>query len=94
VKVHVPARENAIVNRLNKTKDEREVDHESERQARLKAEGQIRKAAAAEKKKQEQEIAKQREAEKHAKSYDTLFTEEAGYGVDKTDEYDPEEDFM
>jgi hypothetical protein len=44
----VPARENAIVNRLNKTKVEKEVDHEAERQARLKAEGRVKKAAAIE----------------------------------------------
>ncbi|EJU02960.1 cytoplasmic protein [Dacryopinax primogenitus] len=92
-RVHVAARENAIVNRLNKTKVEREVDHEAERQARLRVEGQARKAAAQEKKKQEAELAKTRAEEKQAKSYDTLFTEEAGYGVDK-EGYDPEEDFM
>ncbi|KZT59373.1 cytoplasmic protein [Calocera cornea HHB12733] len=92
-RVHVPARENAIVNRLNKTKVEREVDHEAERQARLKAEGQVRKNAALEKKKQEAELAKKRAEEKQSKSYDALFTEEAGYGVDK-EGYDPEEDFM
>ena len=44
----MPARENAIVNRLNKTKVEKEVDHEAERQARLKAEGRVKKAAAIE----------------------------------------------
>lgn len=47
-RIHVPARENAIVNRLNKTKLEKEVDHEAERQARLKAEGRVKKAAAIE----------------------------------------------
>ena len=46
--VHVPARENAIVNRLTKTKVEKEVDHEAERQVRLKAEGRVKKAAAIE----------------------------------------------
>lgn len=33
-----------IVNRLNKTKKEVEVDHESERQARLRVEGARKKA--------------------------------------------------
>lgn len=48
VEVHVVARENAVVNRLNKTKLEKEVDHEAERQARLKDEGRRKKAEATE----------------------------------------------
>ena len=46
--VHVSSRDNAIVNRLNKTKVEKEVDHEAERQERLKAEGRKKKAVAEE----------------------------------------------
>lgn len=46
--MHVSTRDNAIVNRLNKTKVEKEVDHEAERQERLKAEGRKKKAAAEE----------------------------------------------
>lgn len=46
--VYVQTRENAVVNRLNKTKIEREVDHEGERQARLKDEGRRKKAEAVE----------------------------------------------
>src|SRR5260221_9512435 len=34
--VHIPNRENAIVNRLNKTKVERVVDHEAEQIERVK----------------------------------------------------------
>lgn len=47
--VYVTKRENAIVNRLNKTKDERVVDHEQERIDRIKKENTIKRAAAAEK---------------------------------------------
>lgn len=47
--VHVEKRENAIVNRLNKTKVEREVNHEQERVDRLKVENAVKRAAAAEK---------------------------------------------
>lgn len=47
--VHVATRENVIVNRLNKTKVEREVDHEQERVDRVKRENAIKRAAAAEK---------------------------------------------
>jgi len=49
VAVHVPERINAIVNRLNKTKEERVVDHEQERTDRIKAESAVRRAAATEK---------------------------------------------
>ena len=45
----MPERQNPIVNRLNKTKVEKEVDHEQERIERLRAEAIQRKAAAAEK---------------------------------------------
>jgi hypothetical protein len=45
--VHVPKRENVIVNRLNKTKVERVVDHEAERIERVKSENAAKRAAAA-----------------------------------------------
>jgi len=44
--VYIQKRENAIVNRLNKTKVEREVDHEQERQERIKRENAVKRAAA------------------------------------------------
>ena len=44
--VYIQKRENVIVNRLNKTKVEREVDHEQERQERVKKENEIKRAAA------------------------------------------------
>jgi hypothetical protein len=47
--VHVPKRENPIVNRLSKTKEEREVDHEAERVERIKKENAVKRAAAAQK---------------------------------------------
>ena len=45
--VHVEKRENTIVNRLNKTKVERQVDHEQERIDRIKKENAAKRAAAA-----------------------------------------------
>ncbi len=47
--VYVAKRENVIVNRLNKTKVEREVDHEQERVDRVKKENAEKRAAAAQK---------------------------------------------
>lgn len=46
--VKISTRDNAIVNRLNKTKVEREVDHEAERQERQRAEGRKKKNEAIE----------------------------------------------
>ena len=43
----VRKRENPIVNRLNKTKVERQVDHEAERIERIKKENAVKRAAAA-----------------------------------------------
>lgn len=45
--MYVAKRENAIVNRLNKTKVEREVDHEQERVERVRREQQVKRAEAA-----------------------------------------------
>ncbi|KAF8349386.1 cytoplasmic protein [Amanita rubescens] len=76
IEVHVAKRENPIVNRLNKTKVEREVNHEQERVDRLKAEAAQKRAAATERRKAEQELTRAREAEKAAHSYDSLFNAE------------------
>ncbi|KAG8997942.1 hypothetical protein FRB90_012405 [Tulasnella sp. 427] len=80
-RIHVPQRENAIVNRLDKTKAERDVDHEQEKIDRQKAESAVRRAGAVEQKKAQQELARQRAAEKEAKSYDRLFE-----GMDEVDD--------
>lgn len=45
--VHIPKRENVIVNRLNKTKVERDVDHEQERVERIKKENAEKRVIAA-----------------------------------------------
>uniref|UniRef100_A0A0W0FRD4 Putative cytoplasmic protein n=1 Tax=Moniliophthora roreri TaxID=221103 RepID=A0A0W0FRD4_MONRR len=95
-RVHVPKRDNPIVNRLNKTKVEREVNHEQEKVDRIKKETAQRRAAAAEKKKADLELAQQREAEKAARSYDSLFNgeEEGDPDVPRKTGRELEEDFM
>jgi hypothetical protein len=45
--VHVETRQNPIVNRLNKTKVEKQVDHEQERIDRIKGENAVKRAATA-----------------------------------------------
>ncbi|OSX57211.1 hypothetical protein POSPLADRAFT_1050252 [Postia placenta MAD-698-R-SB12] len=99
-RVHVPKRENPIVNRLNKTKVERQVDHEQERIDRIKVESAVRRADAAQQKKAGAELAKAREYEKAARSYDTLFAaqeqdaEEEEVEAPKKSVREWEEDFM
>ncbi|EIW81558.1 cytoplasmic protein [Coniophora puteana RWD-64-598 SS2] len=93
-KVHVPKRENPIVNRLNKTKVEKEVDHENERIERIKKENAEKRVIAAQKKKVDADLAKQREAEKAARSYDSLFNGEEDEDVPKLMGKAIEEDFM
>ncbi|RDB14871.1 Coiled-coil domain-containing protein 25 [Hypsizygus marmoreus] len=93
-RVHVAKRENPIVNRLNKTKVEKVVDHEQEKVDRIKAESAIRRAQAAEKKKADAELARQREAEKAARSYDSLFNAEEDEDKPKKTGRELEEDFM
>jgi len=95
-RVHVETRQNPIVNRLNKTKVEKQVDHEQERIDRIKAENAVKRAAVAAKKKADAELARAREAEKAARSYDSLFNEEVDEDADaprKTGR-ELEEDFM
>ncbi|GJJ15437.1 hypothetical protein Clacol_009715 [Clathrus columnatus] len=93
LKNRLKERENVIVNRLNKTKVEKEVDHEQERVDRLKAEAATRRTEALARRKAEMELAKAREAEKAARSYDSLFSGEPEYNEDKTVK-ELEEDFM
>jgi len=67
------------VNRLNKTKEEREVDHEQERVDREKKESAERKAAALKQRKEAEELAKKYAEEKASRDYSVL-------DVDPTDE--------
>lgn len=46
--MYIATRENAIVNRLNRTKKVLEVDHEADLVARLKEEGRVKRLQATE----------------------------------------------
>ncbi|KAG8214939.1 cytoplasmic protein, partial [Butyriboletus roseoflavus] len=93
-RIHVPKRENPIVNRLNKTKIEKVIDHEQEKIDRVKKENARKHVAAAQRKKEEAELAKQREEEKTARSYDLLFNVEEDPDVPKLTGKAIEEEFM
>ena len=106
--VHIAARENPIVNRLNKTKIEREVDHEAEKAERLREEAAGRRQEAAAKvstlphplpplltklqRKAELELAKKREEEKKSRSYDHAWAA-AEPSTSKSGGADEDEDF-
>jgi hypothetical protein len=73
--VHIEKRENPIINRLNKTKLERAVDHEQERIERVKKETARKRAEAAESKKASELLSRQRAEEKASRSYDLISEE-------------------
>ncbi|KAI0593749.1 coiled-coil domain-containing protein 25 [Biscogniauxia sp. FL1348] len=96
-KILVPQRENPIVNRLNKTRVEKQPDLMQEKEEHLR---QLRKrdqAAQQQRKKEEARIAKERQEKKWQKdhAYDELFTEEnmeASSNQNRSENW--EEDFM
>lgn len=104
---YITERENPIVNRLNKTKVERQVDHEADRIIRQQEIGKQRKLEANERKRIEAELAKKRKQEAEARDYNSLFAAQEqykkekaaadGYGSEtekKEGDFDSDEDFM
>ncbi|ROW03671.1 hypothetical protein VMCG_05483 [Cytospora schulzeri] len=77
-KVLVRERENAIINRLNKTKVEKHPDLKQEKDDRLRELRKRDQAAVLARKKEEARIKKEREQLKHQKAhaYDDIFSEE------------------
>ena len=98
--VHVPTRENAIVNPLNKSKTEREVDFIAEKIDKQRELGQVKKKEAiarvsvsllikssslnALQKQAADQAIKQMQQDKAARSYDTLWTAEEEEEASKT----------
>ncbi|KAI6027840.1 cytoplasmic protein [Pisolithus microcarpus] len=93
-RIHVAKRENPIVNRLNKTKVEKQVDHEQERIERVKKENAEKRAQAAQRRKEEAEVVRQRAEEKAAMSYDSLFNVEEDEDAPRLTGKAIEEEFM
>ncbi len=69
----VEKRLNEVVNRLNKTKEERTIDFEAERQARLNIDKQARKAAAERARAEEQASRAERKQQDEMQSYGSVF---------------------
>ncbi|KAI5121335.1 hypothetical protein M0805_000643 [Coniferiporia weirii] len=68
-RVYIAKRENVIVNRLNKTKVERVVDHEQEQIDRISKEQKEKRLLAIAERKEKEQLAKQRAEEKAARDY-------------------------
>ncbi|EOR03931.1 Coiled-coil domain-containing protein 25 [Wallemia ichthyophaga EXF-994] len=75
-RVHVPTRENAIVNRINKSKTEREVDFIAEKIERERKLGQMKKKDAIVRKQATDQAKKEMQDEKAARSYDKMWSAE------------------
>ncbi|SCV73753.1 BQ2448_6183 [Microbotryum intermedium] len=102
--VYVAEPINAIVDRLNKTRVERIVDHEAEKIEREQKEAKERRLEANERRNKELELSRQRKVEAESRDYSRLHErkealsyedEEAEWNSrQKEGDFDPEEDFM
>jgi len=92
-KILVPARQNPIINRLNKTKVEKFPDLKTEKEERLREVSKKNQAAVHARKKEEAKIAKERRELKHQKehAYDDLFTED---NLEQSSNQNRDEDFL
>lgn len=93
-RIHVPTKDNAIVNRINKTRKEIEVDHEADQIRRQKEEARVKSAAAKQAKSQAEEARKAWMKDKEERSYDRLFTEEALEEAKANENKSDDEDFF
>jgi NFACT protein RNA binding domain len=95
-KIHVPHRDNAIVNRLNKTRTEAFPDLQALHNAELKRKQKEQRLKAEEKKRQEKKEREEREALKWQKdhAYEDLQREEGMRSNQDTQEGDWDDDFM
>lgn len=95
-KIHVPVRENAIVNRLNKTREERFPDLGAEKEADLKEKRKVERIKREEQKAQERKEKAEREALRYQKdhAYDDIMREEHMVSNEDTDPRFFEDDFM
>ncbi len=95
-KVHVPVRENAIVNRLNKTREERLPDLRAEREADQREKRKVERIQREQQKAKEREERKKREELRWQKdhAYDDIMREENMVSNQDRDASFYEDDFM
>merc|ERR1712228_380345 len=75
-KIRQLSKDNAIVNRLNKTKEEKEVDFKAEREGRDKRERDDKKKVFRKEEEARKAEEKSRKADAELRSYDRLMTDE------------------
>ncbi|KAJ2710663.1 Coiled-coil domain-containing protein 25 [Coemansia spiralis] len=73
-RVYVEARENPIVNRLNKTKREEHPDLVQQRVARDKSEARRRRSEAKKRDEQDRRVAEEQRKDKQSRDYSTVFS--------------------
>lgn len=95
-KIHVPARENAIVNRLNKTKVEKFPDLRAEKEADLKDKRKVERLAREAQKAKDRDEKAEREQLRWQKdhAYDDMMREENMISNEDRDANFYEDDFM
>lgn len=95
-KVHVPARENAIVNRLNKTKVEKFPDLRAEREVDQREKRKVERIAREQQKAKDRDEKRQREDLRWQKdhAYDDLMREDEMVSNQDRDAGFYEDDFM
>lgn len=95
-KIHVPARQNPIVNRLNKTRVEKQPDLRTEREADQKEKRKIQRIEREKQKAREREEKAEREQQRYQKdhAYDDMMREEDMISNDQVDPNTWEDDFM
>lgn len=92
--VSVEKKNNEIVNRLNKTKEERKPDLRLERESRDREERNENKKKMAERRKQEDEEIQRQKADKELRNYTSLMKEENMTSNAENTVEDLEDDFM
>ena len=95
-KLHVPARQNPIVNRLNKTKVEKFPDLREEREADLKDKRKVERLQREDQKVKDRKEKAEREQKKWQKdhAYDDMFREENMVSNQDRDANFYDDDFM
>ena len=97
-KILVPVRQNAIINRLNKTKVEKFPDLYAEREEDLRAKRKVERIAREERKRAEKKELEEREAKRYQKdhAYDDIMNEDdiAANSNQDREGVDPEDDFF
>jgi membrane protein involved in colicin uptake len=98
MKIFIPVRQNAIINRLNKTKVERFPDLHAEREEDLREKRKVERMAREEKKRAEKIEREEREAKRYQKdhAYDDIMNDEdvAASSNQDREGLNPEDDFF